>query len=110
MTGGPDLLNVEDVVFDYVLPRRDLFGSAPVRRALKGVGFRLADGESMGLVGESGCGKTTLARLVMGLARSRRKATYPLRGAGLGAARLQARWRDCGRAAKWSSRTPMGPR
>jgi len=69
MTGVPDLLNVEDVVFDYILPRRDLFGSAPVRRALKGVSFRLADGESMGLVGESGCGKTTLARLVMGLAR-----------------------------------------
>jgi peptide/nickel transport system ATP-binding protein len=69
MNGAPDLLSVEDVAFDYALPRRDLFGPAPARRALKGVSFRLADGESMGLVGESGCGKTTLARLVMGLAR-----------------------------------------
>jgi peptide/nickel transport system ATP-binding protein len=34
-------------------------------RALDGVSLRLAEGESLGIVGESGCGKTTLARTIL---------------------------------------------
>ena len=42
---------------------------APVRHvhALDGVSFALAQGETLALVGESGCGKTTLARCLMRL-------------------------------------------
>jgi peptide/nickel transport system ATP-binding protein len=36
-------------------------------RAVDGVSFRIAKGETFGLVGESGCGKSTIARLVVGL-------------------------------------------
>src|ERR1700730_18742906 len=36
-------------------------------RALKGIDLRIGPGEFIGLVGESGAGKTTLARAVMGL-------------------------------------------
>jgi ABC-type glutathione transport system ATPase component len=36
-------------------------------RALKGINLRIDSGEFIGLVGESGAGKTTLARAVMGL-------------------------------------------
>ncbi|HEV2228047.1 MAG TPA: ABC transporter ATP-binding protein [Steroidobacteraceae bacterium] len=37
--------------------------------ALRGVGFELAAGEALGVVGESGGGKSTLARAVLGLLR-----------------------------------------
>ncbi|MDX3809544.1 MAG: ATP-binding cassette domain-containing protein, partial [Bosea sp. (in: a-proteobacteria)] len=47
--------------------RGGLFGQAKtgVVRAVDGVDFSVAKGETRGIVGESGCGKSTTARLVM---------------------------------------------
>ena len=36
-------------------------------RAVDGVSFKLYKGETLGVIGESGCGKTTLSRLIIGL-------------------------------------------
>jgi oligopeptide/dipeptide ABC transporter ATP-binding protein len=44
-----------------------LFRPKQVVRAVDGVSFRLGRGETLALVGESGCGKTTTARLIMRL-------------------------------------------
>jgi PrtD family type I secretion system ABC transporter len=47
---------------------RVVFGAAPMRPPLiKGVGFGLDPGESLGIVGPSASGKTTLLRLLLGI-------------------------------------------
>src|SRR5690348_2564858 len=44
-----------------------LFGKGGVVRAVDDVNFSVDKGEVLGIVGESGCGKSTTARLVIGL-------------------------------------------
>jgi peptide/nickel transport system ATP-binding protein len=47
--------------------RSGLFASAGVVRAVDSISFAIAPGQTLGVVGESGCGKTTTAKLVLGL-------------------------------------------
>ena len=61
------LLDVQDVVKHYRLPRDSLFRPAPLVQAVRGVSLQVQAGRSLGIVGESGSGKSTLARLVMAL-------------------------------------------
>lgn len=46
---------------------RGLFGPSKVVAAVEDVSFMLTEGETLGIVGESGCGKSTTARLLMHL-------------------------------------------
>jgi len=66
---GKVLLQVRDLVREYVLPRRSPFAPAPRLRVLHGISLDLDAGGSFGIVGESGSGKSTLARTVMALER-----------------------------------------
>src|SRR3954447_13404435 len=47
--------------------RGDLFGPRRTVRAVDNVSFSIGKGETVGIVGESGCGKSTTARLLMHL-------------------------------------------
>jgi oligopeptide/dipeptide ABC transporter ATP-binding protein len=47
--------------------RRGFFRDGGVVRAVDGVSFAIDGGQTLGVVGESGCGKTTTAKLVLGL-------------------------------------------
>ncbi|MEM7306500.1 MAG: oligopeptide/dipeptide ABC transporter ATP-binding protein [Planctomycetota bacterium] len=62
------LLEVRDLHKHFPVGRKGLLGGpAAMLRAVDGVSFTLERGESLGLVGESGCGKSTTARTVLGL-------------------------------------------
>src|SRR5262245_3408681 len=59
------LLEVTDLHVRY--PVRQGFFQRGELRAVNGVSFALAAGETLGLVGESGCGKSSLGRAVVRL-------------------------------------------
>ncbi|MFF0428814.1 ABC transporter ATP-binding protein [Streptomyces sp. NPDC004520] len=62
-TTAPSLLSVRDLTMTFPGRRAR---SAPVR-AVDGVSFDVAAGETLGLVGESGCGKSTTGRMIVRL-------------------------------------------
>ena len=64
------LLQVRDLKTWFPIKRGVLARTRGHVRAVDGVSMDLRAGETVGLVGESGCGKTTLGRTVMGLEKS----------------------------------------
>lgn len=67
--GGPaqPLLSVKNLVKHFPLGKDLLGRSSGVVRAVDGVSFDVFKGETLSVVGESGCGKSTTARLLMNL-------------------------------------------
>jgi oligopeptide/dipeptide ABC transporter ATP-binding protein len=63
------VLRVDNLVKHFPLKGRIPFTSGGVVQAVDGISFELRRGETLGVVGESGCGKTTLARMLVGLER-----------------------------------------
>ncbi|OGO32775.1 MAG: peptide ABC transporter substrate-binding protein [Chloroflexi bacterium RBG_16_56_11] len=63
------ILDVKDLKMYFPVTRGLLRRKVADVKAVDGVAFKLKRGETMGLVGESGCGKTTIGRCVLGLYR-----------------------------------------
>jgi len=60
------ILAVDSIRKTYKLKRGGLFSKSDREiLAVDDVGFQIARGECLGLVGESGCGKTTLSKIIM---------------------------------------------
>ena len=70
MTGGTDqapVLEVVDLTKHFPVKKGIIRRTVGQVYAVDGVSFRVGEGETLGLVGESGCGKSTVARTVLRL-------------------------------------------
>ena len=63
---GQPLLGVRGLVKHFPV-KKGFWGTSAVVRAVDGIDFDILKGETLGVVGESGCGKSTTARLLMHL-------------------------------------------
>jgi oligopeptide/dipeptide ABC transporter ATP-binding protein len=110
MTGEP-LLRVEGLRKHFALTKGILFArTLGYIKAVDDVSFEIRAGETLGLVGESGCGKTTTSRMILNLEAPTEgqillegEPIHGLQGAALGAyrAKVQAVFQD-----PWSSLNP----
>ncbi len=101
LEGDTPLLQIRGLHVSFA-PRRSLLGRGDdaIARAVDGVDLSLAEGEILALAGESGCGKTTLARSIMGFVEP---------NAGRSSSRVPRSARTSARTAarsRWSTRTP----
>jgi peptide/nickel transport system ATP-binding protein len=64
---GLTLFNIENLFKFYEIRKKHLFETQAYFQALENINLEIYEGETLGLVGESGCGKTTLGRTMLRL-------------------------------------------
>ena len=97
MSQGDTLIEVRDLVKHFPISKGIVFKrNVGAVRAVDGVSFEVKAGETLGLVGETGCGKSTTARLIARLLDATAGEVHfegrditKLRGAGLKAIRRE---------------------
>ncbi len=98
------ILSVQDLVKHYPIRKGVFRRQVGSIKAVDGVSFDLMPGETLGLVGESGCGKSTVARTLLRLIEpTAGRALYTR-------APTSSRWTkatcvNCGAISRSSSRT-----
>ena len=76
-------------------------------KAVDGVSFSVMEGETLGLVGESGCGKSTIGRQIVGLENPTEGKIY-YDGKDLAACK-PGEMKKSGHSCRWFSRIPILP-
>jgi ABC-type dipeptide/oligopeptide/nickel transport system ATPase subunit len=61
------IITIRNLSNAYISRNFNLFGKEEIKPVLHNVNLDIATGEMFGIAGESGCGKTTLARCILGL-------------------------------------------
>ena len=59
------IFSVKDITMDFKVAKKSFFSKKGTIRALNDISFELYPGESLAIVGESGCGKSTICRIAM---------------------------------------------
>ncbi len=67
MSATEPLLRVRDLKKHYALPGEGFLPKPKMLRAVDGISFDVGQGETLGLVGESGCGKSTAGKAILRL-------------------------------------------
>lgn len=70
------LVKLDDLKVHFKLKRTSWFSDPPVVHAVDGISLEINRGKTLGLVGESGCGKTTAGRAILGLVKSNSGEIY----------------------------------
>ena len=100
------LLQVRDLTCHFKVPNPASLWRKPLSlRAVDGVSFELSPGQTLGLVGESGCGKSTTAQLVLGLLKPTQGQVH-FEGE-LVTAQRNARWRGLRRRMQMVYQDPL---
>jgi peptide/nickel transport system ATP-binding protein len=74
------ILSVSGLTVHFPVRNSGLSGGKQVAKAVNGVSFEVFKGETLGLVGESGCGKTTLGRSIVRLVQPSKGGKIVFRG------------------------------
>jgi len=70
------LLEIKNLATYFTSEKSWIFGEENIVKAVNNVSFQLYEGETLGLVGESGCGKTTLGRTILHLEKATKGALF----------------------------------
>src|SRR5690606_31133340 len=105
------LLAMNQVTQTHALPRTSLFGPKPSFTVLQNINFDVCAGEAVGLVGESGAGKTTLTRILTGMEKPQ-NGTVTFGGADIwsGDAEHRAKFRRSVQMVLQNPRSSLDPR
>ena len=106
MERGEPILQVRNLVKHFPLTQGIVIKrQVGAVKAVDGISFDLYQGETLGIVGESGCGKSTVAKLLMSLERADRPARSSTRARTSPSCPGEALQGRPPRTSRWSSRT-----